>query len=125
MVVGQARRSNASDRLRSRDRTHFSPVQGLPAVSGSTNRARSVRIVVSFFPRADARHLEVARDGLADRGAPGRVHRGRCEYRHPCGGSRARAYAVTGDPLESDPDCNYVPIAMRTPEAGAAGPTIM
>ncbi len=26
-----------------------------------------------------------------------------------CGGSRARAYAWTGDPLESDPLCPYVP----------------
>ena len=34
---------------------------------------------------------------------------GRCEYRRACGGSRARAYAVTGDPLESEPDCTYVP----------------
>jgi len=34
---------------------------------------------------------------------------GLCEYRHVCGGSRARAYAVTGDPLESEPDCIYVP----------------
>ena len=34
---------------------------------------------------------------------------GVCEYRQVCGGSRARAYAVTGDPLESDPDCAYVP----------------
>ena len=25
------------------------------------------------------------------------------------GGSRARAYAVTGDPLESEPDCVYIP----------------
>jgi radical SAM protein len=38
---------------------------------------------------------------------------GVCEYRHVCGGSRARAYAVTGDPLESEPDCVYVPAAMR------------
>jgi len=34
---------------------------------------------------------------------------GICEYRAICGGSRARAYAVTGDPLESEPDCVYVP----------------
>ena len=34
---------------------------------------------------------------------------GYCEYRQPCGGSRARAFAVTGDPLESEPDCVYVP----------------
>ena len=34
---------------------------------------------------------------------------GVCEFRHACGGSRARAYAITGDPLESDPDCAYIP----------------
>jgi len=34
---------------------------------------------------------------------------GICEYRFVCGGSRSRAYAVTGDPLESEPDCVYVP----------------
>ncbi|MDR2642713.1 MAG: TIGR04053 family radical SAM/SPASM domain-containing protein [Planctomycetaceae bacterium] len=34
---------------------------------------------------------------------------GICEYRYVCGGSRARAFAVTGDPLESEPDCNYIP----------------
>ena len=34
---------------------------------------------------------------------------GRCEYRMWCGGSRARAYAWTGDPLGSDPLCPYVP----------------
>jgi radical SAM protein len=32
---------------------------------------------------------------------------GVCEYRYVCGGSRARAFALTGDPLESEPDCNY------------------
>ena len=32
---------------------------------------------------------------------------GACEYRYVCGGSRARAYAVTGDPLEAEPDCAY------------------
>ncbi|MDR0520788.1 MAG: TIGR04053 family radical SAM/SPASM domain-containing protein [Planctomycetaceae bacterium] len=32
---------------------------------------------------------------------------GRCEYRYVCGGSRARAFAVTGDYLESEPDCCY------------------
>lgn len=34
---------------------------------------------------------------------------GRCEYSQICGGSRARAFAWTGDPLESDPLCPYVP----------------
>lgn len=34
---------------------------------------------------------------------------GRCEYAEVCGGSRARAFAWTGDYLESDPLCPYVP----------------
>jgi AdoMet-dependent heme synthase len=34
---------------------------------------------------------------------------GQCEYRYMCGGSRARAYADTGDPLGSDPLCPYHP----------------
>ncbi len=34
---------------------------------------------------------------------------GRCEYREVCGGSRARAYAVTGNYLASDPACEYQP----------------
>lgn len=34
---------------------------------------------------------------------------GICEYRHICGGSRARAYALTGDWLASDPTCVYEP----------------
>ena len=34
---------------------------------------------------------------------------GRCEYRRVCGGSRARAYAATGDYLAEDPLCAYQP----------------
>ncbi len=34
---------------------------------------------------------------------------GACEYREICGGSRARAYAVCGDPLAAEPDCVYIP----------------
>ncbi len=35
---------------------------------------------------------------------------GVCEYADLCGGSRARAYAATGDPLAEDPACPYVPV---------------
>jgi radical SAM protein len=38
---------------------------------------------------------------------------GACEFRDVCGGQRGRAYAVTGDPLASDPACAYVPAALR------------
>lgn len=38
---------------------------------------------------------------------------GQCEFRHVCGGSRSRAYAMTGDYLESEPFCVYIPKALR------------
>lgn len=34
---------------------------------------------------------------------------GRCEFRYLCGGSRARAYAMTGDYLAAEPRCVYKP----------------
>ncbi len=34
---------------------------------------------------------------------------GACEYKEICGGSRARAYALTGDPLAQEPCCIYLP----------------
>ena len=36
---------------------------------------------------------------------------GRCEYADLCGGSRARAFAVDGNPLGEDPACIYEPVA--------------
>ena len=44
---------------------------------------------------------------------------GVCEYRYVCGGSRSRAYAVTGDPLAGEPDCVYQPGQVPTVEIGA------
>jgi radical SAM protein len=43
--------------------------------------------------------------------SPDRFHGkcGICEYSHICGGSRARAFAHTGDALGSDPFCPYEP----------------
>ncbi len=40
---------------------------------------------------------------------------GACEYRNLCGGSRSRAYALTGDFLQSDPRCQYVPPTYAAP----------
>lgn len=37
---------------------------------------------------------------------------GRCEHRQLCGGSRARAYGMTRDPLAEDPLCAYEPAAL-------------
>ncbi len=40
---------------------------------------------------------------------------GRCEFRSLCGGSRARAFGVTGDFLASEPLCTYQPGPERQP----------
>jgi len=34
---------------------------------------------------------------------------GFCSFKSVCGGSRARAFAITRDPLAAEPDCAYVP----------------
>ena len=41
---------------------------------------------------------------------------GRCEYAQICGGSRARAFARTGDMLAADPLCPFVPPLAGSPE---------
>ena len=41
---------------------------------------------------------------------------GACEFRHICGGSRARAFAMTGDPLAEEPCCSYMPKNYVGPE---------
>jgi radical SAM protein len=40
---------------------------------------------------------------------------GRCEFRDICGGSRSRAYGLTGDPFETDPWCSYEPLGGAAP----------
>ena len=43
---------------------------------------------------------------------------GVCEFRNVCGGSRARAYALTGDPLGEEPCCVYQPKVVAETVAG-------
>lgn len=43
---------------------------------------------------------------------------GDCEFREICGGSRARAYALSGDIFAEDPSCIYVPRATREKKTG-------
>jgi radical SAM protein len=46
---------------------------------------------------------------------------GVCEFKNICGGSRARAYALTGNPMHSDPYCIYQPAAWKTRPRGQFG----
>lgn len=70
----------------------------LPMVCGSTRHDSLVRIY-----REHALFVQLREPD----GFEGKC--GRCEYRHLCGGSRARAYAATGSPIGSDPLCAYEP----------------
>ncbi len=42
---------------------------------------------------------------------------GVCEFKSICGGSRSRAYAITGDPMRSDPYCLYQPVTKERNDA--------
>ena len=42
---------------------------------------------------------------------------GACEFRNICGGSRARAYTVAGDPMAEEPCCSYVPDVSTQPKS--------
>jgi radical SAM protein with 4Fe4S-binding SPASM domain len=55
------------------------------------------------------RHSELFRELRDYRRLKGKC--GLCDFRDVCGGSRARAFAVTGDYMESDPYCAYMPPA--------------
>ena len=57
--------------------------------------------------------------GLRDRARlTGRC--GSCEFAAICGGSRSRAYALTGDPYAEDPWCSYQPGSFPYPDELAA-----
>lgn len=47
---------------------------------------------------------------------------GRCEFHWLCGGSRARAYAASGNPCGEDPLCNYEPSSASVEGRRAARP---
>jgi radical SAM protein len=70
----------------------------LPLSAGNVRQCSLVEIY---------RHAPLFRD-LRDSGKYG-GRCGLCEFVRVCGGSRSRAYAVTGDPLAEEPFCTYEP----------------
>lgn len=74
---------------------------GFLKVSGGNVRERSI---VEVYRNHDL--FKVLRDPAKQEGKCGR-----CEFHRICGGSRARAYALTGNYLGEDPRCAYQPIA--------------
>jgi radical SAM protein len=70
----------------------------LPVTAGNVRRDSLVDVY------RDSSLFRVLRDSEARLGKCGR-----CEYTKICGGSRSRAYALTGNYLEADPRCVYQP----------------
>jgi len=70
----------------------------LPVCAGNVRTQRLVDIY------RDSSLFRALRDPEALRGRCGR-----CEFRRICGGSRSRAYALTGSYLATDPWCSYQP----------------
>jgi len=83
----------------------------LPVVAGNV-RERSLPVIYRESPL-----FQSLRDTSQLKGRCGR-----CEYRSICGGSRSRAYAMTGDVLAEEPFCSYepgsFPFAVELPHAG-------
>lgn len=48
---------------------------------------------------------------------------GACEFKEICGGSRSRAYALTGNPQGEEPCCSYIPKGYVVAPIGATRPT--
>lgn len=78
----------------------------LPQVAGDVRKTPVAEIY---------RQAEIMRRLRTPEGFGGKC--GVCEFREVCGGSRSYAYAATGDPLEADPSCSYVPQAWRDEQA--------
>lgn len=76
----------------------ITPSGFLPIVAGNV---RETSVVTTYQDHPMFREL---RDPTLLKGKCGS-----CEFRKICGGSRSRAYAHTGDYLQSDPACAYIP----------------
>jgi len=91
---------------------HIYPSGFLPLPAGNIRRASPVETY---------RHASLFR-ALRD---PDRLEGkcGRCPYRRVCGGSRSRAYALTGNPFAADPACAFEPapaVGVDRPNGGSA-----
>ncbi len=74
------------------------PAGFLPTVAGNV-RSNRIAEVYRAAPLFQMLHQPQQFEGRC----------GQCEFHSLCGGSRARAYQATGDPLASDPLCEFTP----------------
>ena len=83
----------------------ISPAGFLPQVAGNVRHDR----IAEIYRHAPLFRLLHDPESFKDRC-------GACEYHALCGGSRSRAYQMTGDSLASDPLCRYTPKSQHKPQ---------
>ncbi len=104
---------------------------GIGRAPRSVNEGQGVCFVSHVGDVYPSGFLPIRCGNVRDRGGLSRIYRehplmrklrdadalggkcGRCEFRKVCGGSRARAYAVHGDPLAEEPACVHEPGSFR------------
>lgn len=114
--LADSNRQEGSPELRALRGRGINDGQGVMFVghTGRIQPGRSLSVACGFFPLQNVAQVyqeslgfKLMRDSNQLQGKCGV-----CEFRNICGGSRARAYAVTGDWMAQEPDCNYLPAAM-------------
>jgi radical SAM protein with 4Fe4S-binding SPASM domain len=117
----EAKLENASDQRRN---LTFSTGANKGCVAGQTIcliRSDGEVLPCSYFPMSGGNifkqsleeiwHSPLFKDMRSFKDYKGRC--GSCEYIGKCGGCRARAYAVTGNYMDEEPFCDYIPKKMR------------
>ncbi|MBI2194120.1 MAG: SPASM domain-containing protein [Planctomycetes bacterium] len=89
---------------------NVTPCPYLPLVAGSLRKS-SFREIWESSPLLNS---------LRNPSLRGRC--GLCEFKNLCGGCRARAFALSGDPLGEDSWCTYVPGTAKAPDLAREAP---
>jgi radical SAM protein with 4Fe4S-binding SPASM domain len=110
-VVGEAA-PDQSERIR-RTPMHINSGEGFVFISHRGEVFPSGYLPLSVGSVREAPLVEIYRNSplfqsLRDKSSL-KARCGRCEFRWVCGGSRSRAYAMTGDVLAEEPFCAYEP----------------
>ena len=115
-IVADLGRTRLRDPRRQRDHVRQPRRRRLPVRASCRSRSATSGPTTSWTLYRDHPTFTSLRDTTQYKGRCGR-----CPYVERCGGSRARAYAWTGDVLETDPLCPFVPPATpaRRPSDGA------
>jgi radical SAM protein len=111
MMEKMKRRGTSSDSLRLPNIVGTNDGRGVMFIShiGEIFPSGFLPVECGRFPRDSVVHTYQHSPLFVDLRDPAKLKGkcGVCHYRDICGGSRARAFGLTGDPLAAEPDCAY------------------